>query len=484
MSEQLGWDLLKPESQNDTTLIASTEILAVPRVPEKKPQAKIPPTTEEPHVYSVSDLNRLVKNTVETACPFIWLRAEISNFKSHSSGHFYFALKDDKSQINAVMFKGFNSRLKFSPEDGMEVLVRGRITVYEPRGTYQIFCEVMEPVGIGALQKAFEQLKVKLEQEGLFDQKKKRALPAFPSRIVLVTSPTGAAIRDMLNILYRRFKCAEITLVSTTVQGDSAPREIVAAIELANKVRPAFDVMIVGRGGGSIEDLWAFNSEAVARAIAKSEIPTVSAVGHEIDFTIADFVADLRAPTPSAAAELVVSNAADVSNYLTEFQQRLKSIVSMVLKRDRKNLEAVSNRLIDPKRRIQDAIFRCDELVQRMEVGIYQRIHNQRLELHLLDEKLGTPKERISKLQKRLELLMTQANHYVSRALDKKKAKFQNLSSVLESVSPLKVVERGYSIVTFKGNILKNPESVALFDVVEIQLAQGKLTAKVESISK
>jgi exodeoxyribonuclease VII large subunit len=278
--------------------------------------------SKEPKVLSVSDLNRYIKELLEGQFATIWLKAEISNFKAHTSGHFYFSLKDSRAQISAVMFRGYNGQLRFRPEDGMEVLVRGKITVYEPRGNYQIFCEMMEPVGAGALQKAFEQLKAKLQKEGLFDEARKRPLPALPRHIAIVTSPTGAAIRDMLNVLGRRFKGAHVTVIPCKVQGDAAPGEIVEAIKLAQKLKDV-DVMIVGRGGGSIEDLWAFNDERVARAIAAARVPVISAVGHEIDFTIADFVADLRAPTPSAAAELVVRNAADLVDRLRGYQRAL-----------------------------------------------------------------------------------------------------------------------------------------------------------------
>src|SRR3984957_18663367 len=267
----------------------------------------------DPEIWSVSDVNKAVKATLESQYKLLWIKGEISNFKPHSSGHFYFSLKDSKAQISAVMFRGFNQGLKFRPQDGLEVIVRGKITVYEPRGNYQIFCELMEPMGAGALQLAFEQLKKKLQAEGLFEAARKRPLPRLPKHVAGVTSPTGAAIRDILNVLGRRFKGLRVTLIPAVVQGDAAPRSVVAAIELACRL-PDVDVMIVGRGGGSIEDLWAFNDERVARAIAASRVPTISAVGHEIDFTIADFVADLRAPTPSAAAELVCRNAAEISD--------------------------------------------------------------------------------------------------------------------------------------------------------------------------
>ena len=264
-------------------------------------EAALVEKSSEPSVLSVEQLNVYIKQLLEGQVGQVWVRGELSNFKAHTSGHFYFSLKDSKSQITAVMFRGHNARLKFKPTDGMEVIVRGRITVYEPRGNYQLMCEMMEPVGAGALQKAFEQLKMKLKAEGLFDAARKRPIPTFPRHIAIVTSPTGAAIRDIMNVLSRRAKSIQVTVVPTVVQGEAAAPQICEALAKAIKLRDV-DAIIVGRGGGSIEDMWCFNDEKLARAIAASPIPIISAVGHEIDFTIADFVADLRAPTPSARA--------------------------------------------------------------------------------------------------------------------------------------------------------------------------------------
>ena len=257
-------------------------------------------------IYNVEKLNAHIRQTLEGQLGVVWLQAEISNFKPHTSGHFYFSLKDSKAQISAIMFRGFNSKLKFKPHDGLEVIVRGRITVYEPRGTYQIMCEAMEPVGAGALQKQFEQLKEKLKLEGLFEATRKKPIPSYPRHVAIVTSPTGAAIQDILNIMSRRAKNVEITLVPALVQGVNAATSLVDSLKLALQL--PVDVIIIGRGGGSMEDLWSFNDETLARLISLATIPIISAVGHEVDFTICDFVADLRAPTPSAAAELVAKS--------------------------------------------------------------------------------------------------------------------------------------------------------------------------------
>lgn len=415
----------------------------------------------EPEVLTVSELNKSIKQSLEGEFALIWLRAEISNFKAQTSGHFYFSLKDSKSQISAVMFRGSNSHLKFRPEDGMEVIARGRVTVYEPRGNYQLLIETMEPVGAGALQKAFEQLKAKLETEGLFDQARKRPLPALPRHIGIVTSPTGAAIRDMINVLSRRFKGAHITLAPCKVQGDGAAAEIVRAIELINKL-PDLDVLIVGRGGGSIEDLWSFNEEIVARAIAASRVPVISAVGHEIDFTIADFVADLRAPTPSAAAELVVRNAQDLVNRVQEMQKCLRVAITRQLSLDRQRMLTLAKGLVDPQRRLQDASIRCDELMQRLDNSIGRYFDSQRAGLELLEEKFGS----------RMQSFVSRLRHQLAKVAGK-----------LDSVSPLAVLQRGYALVSKGSEIIKDSKSVEAGDNVEVQLAQGSFTAEVIKIN-
>jgi exodeoxyribonuclease VII large subunit len=392
----------------------------------------------QPKILSVSDVNKAVKSTLENGFKLLWIKGEISNFKPHSSGHFYFSLKDSKAQISAVMFKGFNQGLKFRPQDGLEVIVRGKITVYEPRGNYQIFCELMEPVGAGALQLAFEQLKKKLELEGLFKAERKRAIPMLPKHVAVVTSPTGAAIRDILNVLGRRFKGLRVTVVPAVVQGDSAPNSICAALALAQKL-PDIDVMIVGRGGGSIEDLWGFNDERVARAISSCRVPIISGVGHEIDFTIADFVADMRAPTPSAAAELVCKNAAEICEQICVKQRRLIRAFAHHVQIHKQRVFQLSKRLVDPKRRLQDLALRCDELTERLQSALLRRF--ERLQM-----------------------------------------KVENLKSLLESLSPRHVVKRGYSMVMKDGELVKASAQLKAGDVIEIEFAQGKAVAKIQEI--
>ncbi len=434
-----------------------------------------------PAIITVSQLNKQIRDLLEGEFPLLWVKGEISNFKAHTSGHFYFSLKDAKAQISAVMFRGFNTQLKFRPEDGMEVIIRGKVTVYEPRGNYQIFCELMEPVGAGALQKAFEQLKAKLEREGLFAAERKRQLPQLPRHIAIVTSPTGAAIRDMLNVLARRFKGARITLLPCKVQGVQAAGEIAAAIALANRLTDV-DVMIVGRGGGSIEDLWAFNEEIVARAIAGSRIPIVSAVGHEVDFTIADFVADLRAPTPSAAAELVVKNAQELSDRLGQLERGLRLSILRRINDSRQAAIAVARRLIDPQRRLQDSAQRCDELIQRLQLATLGRIERDRMRVALAREQLGSPQVQIDKSRADLVRLNGLIRLKTQNALTSRREQLLRLMSVIDSLSPLRVLERGYAVVTFDGRVVNRADGLSVRQSLSVRLGHGSLKVKIEEI--
>lgn len=408
-------------------------------------------------VYSVTELNSYIKGLLESTISEVWIKAEISNFKAHTSGHFYFSLKDEKSQINAVMFRGVNSKLKFRPEDGMEVMVRGRVSVYEPRGTYQFYCDSMEPVGAGALQVAFEQLKAKLQSEGLFDPRKKRPIPAFPRHLAIVTSPTGAAIRDMLNVLSRRFRGLPITVVPCKVQGKEAPGEIVEALRCAQLLSD-IDVIIVGRGGGSIEDLWAFNDEKVARAVAACRVPVISGVGHEIDFTICDFVADLRAPTPSAAAELVVKNTGDLLMRVEAFKRNLVSYLRKSHMMRLQVVDGLSRRLVDPQRYLQDVAVRIDDIIARLGAAIG----------FICKDRLHRADKARSHLDLRMQGVLKDRERYWAR-----------LSGVLDALSPLAVVARGYSLVKLNGNLVKDSTDLKKDDVLEIQFARGSARATV-----
>ena len=442
-----------------------------------------PLTKSGPTVLTVTGINTLLKTQIEDQFASVWVRGEISNFKAHTSGHHYFSLKDDRSQISAVMFKGFNSRLKFTPESGMEVIVRGRVTVYEPRGTYQIFCETMEPVGAGALQKAFEQLKEKLRKEGLFSQEHKQKLPLLPKHIGIVTSPTGAAIQDILNVLSRRYRSAQITLIPARVQGEGASREIVRGIELANQ-SSAFDVLIVGRGGGSIEDLWCFNEEIVARAIFKSKIPIISAVGHEIDFTIADFVADVRAPTPSAAAEIVAQSASELTEKIINQKRRLSQAMQGVLERRAQAVIYLQKRLVDPKRRVEDLILRCDELSQRLTFAWIRYKKERQMQIKVLQGRLQNPRAILKNKKIQIQSCEQNLKQKMFLKIERFKSKTVQATAMLDSLSPLKVLSRGYSITFVEGRVVKSTESVALGAEISTRVSDGEIISVVKNVMK
>lgn len=481
-NNQLGFDLGTTPAKEKAPLSDENIQANVKTKPAAKTTTKSADKTsdKEPNVFSVSQLNRLIRGQIEGNFPQIWVKGEISNFIAHTSGHYYFSLKDEGSQISAVMFRGFNSKLKFRPESGLEVMVKGKISVYEPRGSYQVFCEWMEPVGAGALQKAFEQLKAKLEKEGLFDFARKRPLPSFPKHIGVVTSRTGAAIQDILNVLRRRYKAARITLIPTLVQGPGAAAQIVNAIQMANQLTD-LDVLIVGRGGGSIEDLWPFNEEPVARAIAASRIPTISAVGHEVDFTIADFVADLRAPTPSAAAELVVKNAGDLVDRLKNDSQRLVRAIQLKFTQTSDKLRSLQKQLVDPRRRLQDLIIRCDELSGRLSQSMLRYLNDCGTRVDLARRRMGSPQSLVLALSQRASLATQSLRNEIMKMLQSKKLNLREDMAKLEALSPLKVVERGYSIVTNESTkkIIKNAADLKKGDRLQLKFAKGIAEAEV-----
>ncbi|MBW1993789.1 MAG: exodeoxyribonuclease VII large subunit, partial [Deltaproteobacteria bacterium] len=398
-------------------------------------------------IYTVSELTRQIKELLENQFPFIWITGEISNFKIPVSGHFYFVLKDENSQINAVMFRGQNQLLKFLPEDGMSVTGLGRISVYEPRGTYQIIFEMLEPKGIGALQVAFEQLKMRLAEEGLFDERHKKPIPFLPRKIALITSPTGAVVHDILKVLSRRFSTIPVEIYPVKVHGAEAASEIASGFERLN-TRKGIDVIILARGGGSLEDLQAFNSETVARAIFNSKIPVVSAVGHETDFTIADFVADLRAPTPSAAAELIVPVKADLQKKCYDLAHSLNSKMNLLLERLRKQVADLSNRLVDPRKRVYDLRLRCDDLTDRL-IHIFQQWINQKRE-HLLwkTHRLysNNPMVYIDKNRVMLDKLKYNLLSLFKKLLIENHTTLRELTGKLDALNPKSVLQRGYSI--------------------------------------
>lgn len=436
---------------------------------------------QSPLMLSVSQLNRAIKSALEGEFVNFWLKGELSNFTAHSSGHWYFTLKDKKSQMSGVMFRGSNSSLKFKPHTGMEVIVRGRVTVYEPRGNYQILCEYMEPAGVGALQQAYEQLKAKLQQEGLFDQAHKKPIPVHPNHIAVVTSPTGAAIRDILNVLKRRYRSAKVTVIPTVVQGEKAAPFIVKAIESAAKLKHV-DVLIVGRGGGSMEDLWCFNDESVVRAIYACPIAVICAVGHEIDFTIADFVADLRAATPSAAAELVAKNSIELMQQLKSSEKRLSHLYSVKHNLLKQKLVGLNKRLVDPRKSLNDLAQRLDDLTLRLTSVIKNQLTQKKLKVNVLRGQLVNPKHSILTLKQKLHSENIRLQNIILNQLATKQQKLGSTTQLLDSMSPLTVVDRGYAITTHKGQVVRSVTQVKAGDLVDIKVSDGVMTAELQSI--
>ena len=437
------------------------------------------------HILSVSQLTSVIKSTLESKLTDVWIEGEISNFRVPSSGHIYFTLKDSSSQIRAVLFRPSARMLKFVPKEGLHVLCRGRISVYEFRGEYQIVIEYMEPRGIGALLMAFEQLKERLSKEGLFNEARKRPIPPFPKKIGIVTSPTGAAIRDILTVIERRFASVEIVIAPASVQGERAAPEIVDAIGDLNRIE-GIDVIIVTRGGGGIEDLWPFNEEIVARAICNSRIPVISAVGHEIDYTIADFVADLRAPTPSAAAEMVVKNKEDILRHLGTLYQGLLYAQKTFLGKKRERINSLSARVFSPEREIGRYFQRLDDVEVRLKNAIKIIIKDRQHHVEKLIKDISSfnPEHRIQLFKHKLDTSMKSIFKNFSHILALKKEGFQGVVARLDSLSPLAILSRGYSI-TYKlpgRSIIKSSSDVQKGDKVEVKLHEGAIACLVEEV--
>jgi exodeoxyribonuclease VII large subunit len=437
-------------------------------------------------IFTVSELNADIKSLLEQQFPFIWIYGEISNFRTPASGHFYFTLKDENSQINAVMFRGQQRHLKFEPADGMGVTGMGRISVYEPRGTYQVILEYLEPSGAGALQIAFEKLKKRLASKGFFDEQHKRPLPFMPSKISLITSPTGAVVHDLLNIIQRRFAGVRVEIIPVSVQGAGAVEQIVDALVLLN-ARADSDVAILARGGGSLEDLQAFNSEPVARAVFESQIPIVSAIGHETDYTIADFVADLRAPTPSAAAELVVPEKTELNRRCTELKRALIYNIGNFIKQLRKTVEELNGRLKAPERQIEDLRLRLDDLINRLENMTRGRIGLENERLNFWTDRLlaNNPRSQLIKINEKLDQINTNLFKTLIIYLKDRQNKLRTQTAKLDALNPLAILARGYSITrTLPGAlVVKDVRNVTLDQQLEVMLSRGKLYCRVEGKS-
>jgi exodeoxyribonuclease VII large subunit len=436
-------------------------------------------------ILTVSELTLEIKHHLEEGFGEIWVEGEISNFRSPSSGHYYFTLKDGKSQIRAVIFRFMGRYLKFEPQDGLAVICRGKISVYEPRGEYQLILDYMEPKGIGALQLAFEQLKEKLEKEGLFDAVRKKPLPLLPKKIGIVTSPTGAAIRDLLNVIGRRFPNVGILINPVKVQGEGSAQEIASAIYELNTI-PEIDVIVVARGGGSLEDLWAFNEEIVARAIDHSSLPVISAVGHEIDFTIADFVADLRAPTPSVAGELVVKDKAELSHLIDSLSSRLSNQMIHFLETVKNQFGFLKKGLPDLRLKISDLQLRIDDLSSRLTPHVLQSLElkKEMLEGRRVRLLLRNPKLKVGEYLKSVSLCEKSLIDSVYLMLNRLRQVLERYLGELDSLSPLSVLQRGYSITRLfpSYKIVKDNKMVSVGDKVNIVLGKGEIFCQVDKI--
>jgi exodeoxyribonuclease VII large subunit len=434
-------------------------------------------------VFTVSGLTERLKAVVEERFPIVWVEGEISNFKVYASGHAYFTLKDSTAQLRSVLFRNRGRRIRFEPGDGLHVLAMGSVEVYPQRGEYQLVVELLEPRGLGALQLAFEQLKARLAAEGLFDEGRKRALPRFPKKIGIVTSPSGAAIRDMLRVIGRRFGELHIVLAPCRVQGDGAAEEIAQGIRDLEALGDV-DVIIVGRGGGSLEDLWAFNEEVVARAIAGSKIPIISAVGHEVDVTIADFVADLRAPTPSAAAELVVREKQAIVEAVADLGHRLRRAMGRRLESERRHMEAITTRrvLTDPSRPLRDLHRRVDDGRARVHRGMDALLREaaHRFELATAGLRSASPRARLRRDRDQFVRLTARLGREAPRTVDGGRSRLGIAAGRLESMSPLAVLARGYSLTrTPAGTIVRAAGQVRAGDAVEVRLNDGTLDCRV-----
>jgi len=441
---------------------------------------------QSPKVYSVSELTEEIQDLLENRFDFVWVEGEISNFSAPVSGHYYMVLKDEKAQIRAVMFRLQARYLKFLPENGMKVIVQGRVGVYPPRGEYQIILDYLEPMGVGALALAFEQLKKKLAAQGIFDKEIKKPLPLLPQRVAVITSPTGAAISDFLKVIRRRFANIEIIIIPVRVQGEGATEDMVEALDLVNRELKV-DVIVLTRGGGSLEDLWAFNKEELALAIRRSRTPVVSAVGHEIDLTISDLAADFRAPTPSVAAELLVMEKESIINRLDEMRSRLVTGINQNIKNQTQELYRLSKRIQDPRKRLADIWMRLDEnysrLIRLMDLIVLDIRKSVNAEERAL--LLRSPMNMITSMRQRLSFQKTSLAQGIDKQLGIKQTTLSLLGKRMKDLSPLSILKRGYSITRKLPEklVIRYASSVQKGDQVQVLLAEGELECRIEKLN-
>ncbi|MDG5498890.1 exodeoxyribonuclease VII large subunit [Marinobacter sp. BGYM27] len=444
-------------------------------IPSPKPRAR---------ALSVSELNHQVRHLLEVSFLQVWVEGEISSFSRPASGHWYFTLKDAKSQVKCAMFRGNNQRVRTPPKEGDQVLVRGKVTLYENRGDYQIIAEAMEPAGLGALQQAFDALKLKLQSEGMFDAERKKPVPTLPKHIGVITSATGAAIHDILTVLKRRCPGIPVTLYPASVQGNAAAGEIVNAIQAAER-HGVVDVLIIGRGGGSLEDLWPFNEEKVARAIAACSLPTVSAVGHEVDFSIADFVADFRAPTPSAAAEHLAPDQSAWIRTLEQQSSRLEGITRRLLARLQEQVSGLGGRLRDPRRELQNHHQRLDDLESRLKSSFAQQLQARSQTLSQQQVRLAnqSPRRQLADSRNRVSQLKEQLFRELHWQLNEQRDRLGHAAQSLQLVSPLATLGRGYAIVsTRRQPVIRDASRLKPGDEINARLGHGNIDATVTAI--
>jgi len=442
------------------------------------------PTAQERQVLSVTDLNRQARMTIEQRFNQIWVSGELSSFARPSSGHWYFTLKDAKAQVRCAMFANANRRARLQPANGQQVLLRGRVSLYEGRGEFQIIVEHMEPAGEGALRAAFDALKRQLDAEGLFDTTRKRALPDMPQHVAVVTSPTGAALKDVLSVWQRRFPALKVTVVPTAVQGADAEVDIRTALQRAAALAP--EVILLTRGGGSMEDLWVFNAESIARSIAALEIPVVSAIGHEIDVSITDFVADLRAPTPSAAAELIVPDGDELLQVIAGQRRRLQVTLQARLRERRLSLEKLALGLVNPQRYCQQAAQRLDDLTVRLTRAVSGQGAAATVQLRELNKRLNTqrPDRKLLSLRESLQKARGQLQQALQRGMDRRHRRAVESSRMLNNLSPLPTLARGYAVLrNDQGTVISDASALRSGQKISAQLRDGRLTAAVTDIA-
>src|SRR6478735_1980986 len=441
------------------------------------------PREDARQILSPSQLNTLARDLLEGAFPLVWVEGELGNLSRPGSGHLYFTLKDARAQVRCALFKPKSQWLNFVPREGLRVLARGRLTLYEARGDYQLILDSLEEAGEGALRRAFEELKQKLTAEGLFDTERKRPLPAFVRRLAVLTSPSGAAVRDVLSVLSRRFPLMHVDVLPVPVQGEGAPAQIVSMLQRAYRSE-RYDAILLARGGGSLEDLWAFNDERLVRAIAQSPVPVVSAIGHETDFSLSDFVADVRAPTPSVAAELLVPSAQDLRARLRQLQRRVATLQLHHLRRDQQRADRAAIRLhaMRPQARLAMLHRRQEEAHRRLHAALHKHLDRLRARMRHSDAVLRAmqPRRRLANLRQQLESLRMRPRAAIARRLTHDALRLRGIARSLEAVSPLKTVARGYAILlNEEGHVIRSVQDARVGDRLEARLTDGRLPLRV-----